>query len=428
MAITPEQKKHGIILAGSLVAIIVMVWLMKVAFDLPTTTLVEGLPGEQAAPGSPQFFTLADGAAFSGDGKLRIGDESIQYQRVTGEPTQANDPPAGMPMTKGGLVARNPDTFKVTRRGAPDDRYPDGSPISAHPAGSTADPVGTLFFPENNASFGEDVDELFYLVLWITGIAFILTEAFLLFCIISFWDRPGARAHYTHGHHKFELGATLVVVVILVTLALWQNEMWTQMKQIMPVSHTGTEDFETQEKNERAVHYQVIGKRFKWFFRHPGLDGRFGTSDDIATSDMVVVAGRPVLLHMRSQDVLHSFFLPHYRVKQDVVPGMTIPGWFEPLRAEESQIMCAELCGEGHTTMGARLKVLELEAYREWVRTESVYWRDINLGGDPSDPDFDPAGQEARTEWFGDTKKDWWWWDSNDVRLGYAEDYAKKRN
>lgn len=411
MAISPEQKKHGVILAGSLAAILVLCWLMHVMFDLPTTSLEHALPGEQVTAASPQTFKLADGSGFNGMGKFLIGEEEIEIQRVTAEDKT--------PIAKGATLieGENQHWFKVVRRGA------NGTPISAHAKGAeVAYSKGTtFFFPENNASFGDGVDELFYLILWITGIAFIVTEAFFLFCVVCFWDGPGKKATYTHGHHKFEMGATLTVVTILVLLGLWQNEMWTQMKQVMPVSMAGKADFETQERLADAadkpekkppVHIQIVGMRFKWYFRHPGLDGKFATADDIPSAEMFVPAGRDVLFHLRTQDVLHSFFLPNYRVKQDAVPGMAIPGWFRPLREGTFQIMCAELCGEGHTTMGTKLNVISVEKYRDWVREKSVEWQELNE-------------EELRPDWGGLEGKFWWWWDTNEVRVGYAEDYLK---
>ncbi|MAE66817.1 MAG: hypothetical protein CMJ18_21370 [Phycisphaeraceae bacterium] len=427
MAISPEQRKHAVVLAGSILAVVGLCWLMKVWFSLPVTTLTAGergittnLPAEQVSAAKPQFFTLADGASFDGQGKVVIGEEQIEFIRVSGEKVDDKlDVAKGQPLTKGRLVARNPNTFKVVNRGSND------TPIAAHSIGAEVTPHATLFFPENNASFGAPVDELFYLILWITGIAFILTEAFLLFCLICFWDRPGRVAFYTTGHHKFEVGATLLVVVILVMIALVQSEMWAQMKEILPQSYAGKEDFETQEKNERAVHVQVIGMRFKWYFRNPGLDGRFGTGDDITTPTLTVPVGRDILFHIRSQDVIHSLFLPNFRVKQDAVPGMAIPGWFRAMNTGNFQIMCAELCGEGHTTMGTTLYITSQDEYRAWVREKSAEWRDINLGGDPADPDYDPEDAEARVDWWSDQGKFWNWWDNNPVRVGYAEDYVK---
>ena len=138
---------------------------------------------------------------------------------------------------------------------------------------------------------------------------------------------------------------------------------------------------------------------------------------------------RPLPSSSLKNVILHSFFLTNFRVKQDVVPGMSIPGWFRALRPGTFPIMCAELCGDSHTTMGTFLRVLEPDAFQEWVvksSTESVL---ENLGADPLDPDFDAADLDPteRPDWFGDAEaKFWWWWDSNPTRVGYAEDFSRR--
>ncbi len=413
MAISPEQKKHGAVFTVSLALILGLCWLMHGMFELPTTTLASPLGDAQVEPSEPQYFDLKDGASFNGMGKIRIGEEEIEIQRIDGKTKQG--------FTAGAELLKNPNTFKVVSRGA------NGTPISAHEVGAEVSYSSgtTLFFPENNASFGDAVDELFYLILWITGIAFILTEAFFLFCVLCFWDGPGRQSEYVHGNHRFEMGATLVVVSILVLLALLQNQMWTQMKQIMPVSTAGRGTFAAMEakaeaadspSKKPAIEVQIVAKRFAWYFRYPGLDGKFATADDVTTrDDLRVPPERDVLFHLRSMDVLHSLFLPNYRVKQDAVPGMAIPGWFRPLRPGSFQIMCAELCGEGHSNMGAKMQVLSAEDFRTWMTDKSTEALEFNE-------------EEDRAAWFGggdDNSATWWWWDTNPVRVGYAQEYQK---
>ena len=167
-----------------------------------------------------------------------------------------------------------------------------------------------------------------------------------------------------------------------------------------------------RDPKSAPVHIQVVGVRFKWYFRHAGLDGKFATEDDVPEASLTIPAGREILMHFRSQDVIHSFFLPNFRVKQDVVPGMAIPGWFEAMREGTFQIMCAELCGEGHTTMGTKLNVVSTDAYRAFIREKSAEWAEANDG-------------EARSTWGGIEGKFWWWWDLNPTNIGYADAYEK---
>jgi cytochrome c oxidase subunit II len=134
---------------------------------------------------------------------------------------------------------------------------------------------------------------------------------------------------------------------------------------------------------------EVTGEQFTWNVRYPGPDGRFGRTDphliavdnplgidpaDPASADdihelalMYVPVDKPVHIRLRSKDVLHSFFLPYHRVKQDAVPGMTIDLWFVPTRVGEFDIVCAELCGFGHYQMRAFLHVVSDAEFQQWL-------------------------------------------------------------
>lgn len=366
-------------------AVVALCYVMKLCFDLPTTTLVSEL---KASDGPGTKFSLKDGSYFEGGGKFRIGSEDIAIERIDD---------AGLPVMSGPKLVQFPNSFRVKERGA------NGTKVENHAAGTTVSPVATgLFFPENNASYGEAVDDLFYLILWITGIAFILTEGFFLYCIVMFWRKPGERALYSHGNHKLELAWTVVPALILVTLAIVQSNMWTEMKMSAPsASEPGVETV------------QIIGRQFKWYFRHAGRDARFGTKDDITSGEMFVPVDTPIRLEIGAIDVLHSFFLPNFRLKQDAVPGMRIPQWFKALRPGEFQVMCAELCGLGHSTMGTKLYVKSKDEFRAWVETESTKWTEENDGVD-------------RPDWYGDSGKFWWWWDSNTVEPGYIGTAASR--
>ncbi len=360
-------------------AVIGMCWLLRVVFGLAETKLDHALP---AASGKDARFTLADGSGFPGRGKIEIGGEQIEVLRIT---------PDGMPVNSGARTIEHPDSFKVVERGA------NGTTVKDHAAGALVRPVATLFFPENNATFGDRVDDLFYLILWITGVAFILTEAFLFYCVLSFWAKPGQRADYVHGNHRLEVAWTIVPAVILVVLAIFQSGMWSEMKQRFP-----------DPSSPDTVNVQVTAKQFEWNFRYAGQDGKFGTIDDaISTGEMRVPVGKKIRLELRSMDTIHSYFLPNFRVKQDVVPGMAIPSWFEAKNRGVFQIMCAELCGNQHTNMGATLIVSSQEDYDAWVKARSEEWASENDGMD-------------RAEWFGAQAKTWWWWDRNPTTTGFT--------
>ena len=113
---------------------------------------------------------------------------------------------------------------------------------------------------------------------------------------------------------------------------------------------------------------EVTARQFEWRLRYPGPDGEIGTIDDIHhVNDLHIPVDEEILVDLKSMDVLHSFFLPELRVKQDAVPGMKIPVWFKALEPGEYDLVCAELCGWGHYKMKGRLTVQSREDYDAWL-------------------------------------------------------------
>ena len=90
-------------------------------------------------------------------------------------------------------------------------------------------------------------------------------------------------------------------------------------------------------------------------------------ADDIVTRELHLITDRPVRVRLRAKDVLHSFFVPQFRTKQDAVPGMTVETWFTPTRAGDFEIACAELCGVGHYVMRGKIKVESQQAFDAWL-------------------------------------------------------------
>lgn len=376
---TPTSRPVLFVLA--LVLVIALVFGLRAAFEKPSTELKTALAADKSAGG---FIEVVDGRRLPGTGNIQIEDELVAIQRVTKD---------GSPVNSGILLLNNPDRFKVLERGAA------GSMPVAHASGAAVKEPGTLFFPENFASFGDAVDDLFYLILWITGIAFILTEAFWLYCVFAFWQKPGLRSHHTEGNHKLEIVWTLIPAAILVLIALLQAGMWREMKMEIPPAGS-PEVFEAQ----------TAAQQFQWNFRLAGKDGKFGTVDDVPTvGEMHVPVGKKIRMTQRSVDVIHSFFLPNFRVKQDVVPGLAVPVWFDCLKPGRYPIMCAELCGLGHTKMGATLVVHETADFDKWLAAESEKWQGENEGQD-------------RPDWSGGSAKIWWWWDSHSITTKYQGD------
>jgi cytochrome c oxidase subunit 2 len=206
------------------------------------------------------------------------------------------------------------------------------------------------------SSAGREVDHLFLLILWITGLVFIGTQVALVWAAWRFVPEPGRRATYFHGSQRLEVIWTIIPAAILVFIALYQMGAWTDIK------------FQSSAPDVQPL-ARVTARQFQWKIRYAGPDGRIGTPDDLhLVSDLHFVKDRPVKIELVTEDVLHSFYLPQLRIKQDAVPGLTIPVWFDADEAGTYELVCAELCGWGHTKMRGHVTVHETQRdFDEWM-------------------------------------------------------------
>ncbi len=210
------------------------------------------------------------------------------------------------------------------------------------------------WLPENVSTFGEEIDSLFYLIYYITGAAFLLVTVLMIVFLIVFRQREGRRAVYSHGNTTLEIIWTIIPAVVFIALSFMSVSSWGKIKAEAPPS-----DFQVQ----------VTGKQFNWEILYPGADGKFGTEDDYQIdNDMHVPVNKVIHVTLKAKDVIHSFFLPNLRVKQDAVPGRDILVWFEATKAGKYELPCAELCGFGHSGMKGWLFVDTPEEYEKWVK------------------------------------------------------------
>ncbi|MBI4160818.1 MAG: cytochrome c oxidase subunit II [Acidobacteria bacterium] len=236
------------------------------------------------------------------------------------------------------------------------------------------------WLPENVSTFGGRIDFLFHLIYWITAVICLLVLAKMALFLVLYRKRPGRPAHYSHGHATLEVIWTVVPALILVALTVMSGRVWRDIKGEPPPAD---------------VRVRVTGKQFNWKILYPGPDREFGTPDDLeAENDLYVPVDRNVRVELRSEDVIHSFFLPHLRVKQDAVPGRVIETWFEATRPGEFEIACAELCGFGHYQMRGHLYVQTPEEYDAWVR-ENWPAATAALGPAPDPGGAAPGGRPA---------------------------------
>lgn len=212
------------------------------------------------------------------------------------------------------------------------------------------------WLPENVSTYGNDIDRLFYLIYYITGATFLLVAVAMVAFLILYRHREGRRARYTHGNTTLEIIWTIVPAVILVVLSFMSQATWGNIKGRMPPAD---------------VHVQVTAKQFNWEVTYPGPDGKLGTEDDLEMENEVhVPVDKVVLVHLKSKDVIHSFFLPNFRLKQDAVPGREIQAWFQATKPGRYELPCAELCGFGHSGMRGWVYVHPADEYAKWVKEQ----------------------------------------------------------
>ena len=210
------------------------------------------------------------------------------------------------------------------------------------------------WLPENVSTFGREVDSLFYLIYYITGTVFLLVTVAMIAFLVMYRQRQGRRAIYSHGNTTLEIVWTVVPAVILILLTFMSQATWAKIKAHVPPGD---------------IEVQVTGKQFNWEIAYPGPDGKFGTPDDLMVeNELHVPVGKVVRVHLLSKDVIHSFYLPNLRLRQDVVPGREILAWFQATKPGKYEIPCSQLCGFGHSGMKGWLYVDTPEDYAKWVK------------------------------------------------------------
>jgi cytochrome c oxidase subunit 2 len=230
------------------------------------------------------------------------------------------------------------------------------------------------------ASNWDYIDNTINLTFWITGVVFIAVILFMSFCVLRFRHREGRRAAYEPESKRLEWWLTVITaigVVVMLTPGLF---VWHQFVTVP----------------EGATEVEVVGQQWLWNFRLPGADGRLGTSnvrnvaaenalglnpDDPAGQDDILIegaelhvpVGKPVKVLLRSIDVLHDFYVPEFRAKMDLVPGLVTYFWLTPTRIGTFEILCAELCGIGHPQMRGTVIVDNEGDYQTWLQQQESF-------------------------------------------------------
>jgi cytochrome c oxidase subunit II len=224
------------------------------------------------------------------------------------------------------------------------------------------------------------IDHTINITFWITGFVFVAVIAFMAYCVFRFHHKEGRQAAYNPENKKLEWWLSVGTGIGVAAMLAPGLVVWHQFVTV-PADATDIE---------------VMGQQWQWSFRLPGKDGRLGTTDVrnisadnpmglnrddpygqddlvIDNGDLHLPVGKPVKVLLRSIDVLHDFYVPEFRAKMDMVPGMVTYFWIEPIRTGTFDVLCAELCGAAHYQMRAKVIVEEEGEYHAWLDQQKTF-------------------------------------------------------
>ena len=234
-----------------------------------------------------------------------------------------------------------------------------------------------LGLPVAASAHAGEIDNLIVLLHWLMVVLFVGWAIYFVFVLIRFRRGANPRASYTgtksHFSSYIEAAVAIIEVLLLVGIAI---PVWAKRVTQFPAEN-------------QAVVVRVVGEQFAWNVHYPGADGKFGRADiklvssdnplgldrsdpnakdDVTTINQLnLPVDRPVLVHLSSKDVIHSFGLAEMRVKQDAIPGMEIPVWFVPNRPGAYEITCSQLCGLGHYRMRGFVTIQSQSDFQIWM-------------------------------------------------------------
>ena len=216
-------------------------------------------------------------------------------------------------------------------------------------------------YPRDVSVEGHRIDRLLNVTSVFVGILFLIMAVWMGIAIVKHGRRHGAR--HDHGSAKKQIIKALALSALIFFIVdgnLFVNSMIDLDEAFW--------NFAKAETSPDAVRIEINAHQWAWDARYAGSDGEFGTADDIVTlNDIRVPRGVPVVLALRSVDVIHSFYVPNLRQKVDVVPGTTTHLWFAARETGQFEIACAQHCGVHHYKMRGVLTIYEPERYRAWL-------------------------------------------------------------
>lgn len=238
-----------------------------------------------------------------------------------------------------------------------------------------------LGMPVAASAHAGEIDQMIVMVHWLMFVLFIGWGIFFVYVLLRFRKSANPRASYEGAKGKVSKGIEVAVAVIeAVLLVGYAIPAWARRVNQFP-------------SESEALVVRVVAEQFAWNVHYPGADGKFGRTDiklmaadnplgldrndadgkdDIATINQLnVPVDRPVLVHLSTKDVIHSFGVYELRVKQDAIPGLDTPVWFTPTRVGEYEVTCSQLCGLGHYRMRSYVTVQTAEQYQQWLAEQA---------------------------------------------------------
>ena len=231
-----------------------------------------------------------------------------------------------------------------------------------------------LYWAPEAATVGaKKIDTLLNFIFYLTAAVFVLTQSVYIYYLVKYRKRPGSKAYYSHGNNKLEIIWTAIPTAIFLGLVIYSNRLWSELHSPPP---------------EGSVKVDVVSYQFGWDMRYAGADGQLGKvdvhsysvdnkfglvpddaagDDDFSSTELVIPVNKPVHIYLHSRDVIHSFYVPQFRLYQAAVPGRTIAWvWFEPTRTGNFELACSQICGSGHYNMKAPIRVVTQEEFEKW--------------------------------------------------------------
>jgi cytochrome c oxidase subunit 2 len=216
------------------------------------------------------------------------------------------------------------------------------------------------WFPSQGSTQAEEIDTLYDILMIVSVPIFVLVMTVAIYCVIAFRAKPGEKGDgaHIHGNTRLEVVWVTIPFIIMTTLAVYS---WIVL-----------DDIEAKQPNELIVN--VTGEQFAWRFDYP--------EQKVKSTELVLPVDRPVHFKIHARDVLHSFWVPDFRMKQDAVPGITTNTRVTPTDLGNFPVVCAELCGIGHATMRQQVRVVDEAEWEKWLKDEQDGGDAAEGGGD----------------------------------------------